>query len=101
MADIIGFIVLALVVVAFSAPFVVIGFSIAEYNPIVEFRKHQRQRQERHMPLWERLALAEQRAGEEQLREGNAGKARFHFREAQKIRDNAMQDLTNGEMPKL
>lgn len=85
-------------------PIMLVYMLESEYNPIEDFREHRKNSQikrERHLPVWERLVLAEERAGEEQLREGRSDLARKHFREAQKIRDEANEALAKGELPKL
>lgn len=66
-----------------------------------EKNEGRRKKWEGGLPIYERLARAEERAAEKRLDRGDTRKAREHFREAKRIRDEALEAMMNGEEPTI
>lgn len=55
--------------------------------------------EESKLPIYERIALAYERKAAHHLEYDNPERAERYYREAQKVRDRAMQKIMNGELP--
>ena len=79
-------------------------FTIAameEMNLPKRLKDRRRRKTERGLPIYERLARAEEREAEQHLDWGNTDLARQHYREAQRIRTEATEAMMKGEQPPL
>lgn len=74
---------------------------LIEDVPWQEWRRRRRRKKERHLPIYERMARAEERRAEEYLDQGRTGRAREHYREAMNIRREATEALLRGEEPQI
>lgn len=79
----------------------VIFLGVNEVNPLSLWRTRRRKAREKNLPLYERLARAEERAAEKSLERGSVDWARTHFRAAQKIRREATEAMMRGEEPTI
>lgn len=79
-----------------------VGIAFAEgWRPLRDLRERQQRDRERQLPIWERLALAEERNAERWLLRGDATLAREHYRSAARIRNEASDALSRGQLPEL
>ena len=82
--------------------FIVLSVAVEMIKPLVEKRRKRREREEeRKLPVYERLARAQERRAEECLEKGAFGEAKQHFKEAKKLREEATEAIINGEEPPL
>lgn len=79
--------------------FIVIAVAAEIIKPLVD--KRRKRKEERKLPVYERVARAQERRAEECLEKGLFWEAKQNFKEAKKLREEATEAIINGEEPPL
>lgn len=85
----------------FAGVFIFLIPILIEDVPWRAWSRRRQRRKERHLPIYERMARAEERRAEEYLDQGRTGRAREHYREAMNIRREATEAMLRGEEPTI
>lgn len=92
----------AVVVAGISMCFILLmifsGYVDAYGNPFTARRRRKQLERERTYPLYERLALADEREGDKWLEAGKVERAVEHYQRASKFRREAADALMRGEL---
>lgn len=81
---------------------IVLAVAAEIIKPLVEKRRKREEREkERELPVYERVARAQERRAEVRLEAGGFWDAKRLFKEAKKLREEATEAIINGEEPPL